>query len=357
MDEDTKRLFHAIEQGDEASVRRLLESEGADAASVDETTGRTVLMSAAEKGRMALVQLLLANGAPWNALDRQGLCAGDLAMAEGHQETVDCLVEEGVRAELVLGAVSRNLLAGRSGDEGADGEAPYLAQRVEYSEGRLMDEQQSAVMMAWEKPLMEAHATAVLQGGDSGGVHVLNIGFGMGLVDTAIQQRAAATGTVLASHTICEAHPAVHQRMLDEGWGTRAGVRIVFGRWQDQLPQLMDRQYDGIFFDTYGEYYEDMRHFHDQLPQLLRRPHGVYSFFNGLCGDNAFFHVVYCHLLAREVSNRAGLETQFVPLPIRGSAGSSEDDVARNQYWRLDTYFLPLCSWPQEEEAAKDEEK
>ena len=41
------------------------------------------------------------------------------------------------------------------------------------------------------------------------------------------------------------------------GWGDKPGVRIVFGRWQDVLPQLT--QYDGIFFDTYGEYYEDLR--------------------------------------------------------------------------------------------------
>jgi len=34
-------------------------------------------------------------------------------------------------------------------------------------------------------------------------------------------------------------------------------VRIVFGRWQDVLPQL--GTYDGIFFDTFGEYYDDLR--------------------------------------------------------------------------------------------------
>jgi protein arginine N-methyltransferase 2 len=32
----------------------------------------------------------------------------------------------------------------------------------------------------------------------------------------------------------------------------------------------------GIFFDTYGEYYEDTREFHDHLPKLLK-PDGVYS--------------------------------------------------------------------------------
>jgi protein arginine N-methyltransferase 2 len=59
------------------------------------------------------------------------------------------------------------------------------------------------------------------------------------------------------SHTIVEAHPDVYARMLAQGWDKRPGVRIVFGRWQDVLPQL--GQYDGIFWDTYGEYYEEMR--------------------------------------------------------------------------------------------------
>lgn len=67
----------------------------------------------------------------------------------------------------------------------------------------------------------------------------------------AIQRRAPR------SHTIVEAHPDVYARMLQEGWAAQPGVRLVYGRWQDVLPQL--GQYDGIFWDTYGEYYEEMR--------------------------------------------------------------------------------------------------
>lgn len=96
-----------------------------------------------------------------------------------------------------------------------------------------MDSNSKAVMMAWEKPLMEAHAKAVC----SGGGHILNIGFGMGLVDTAIQQYKPAT------HTIIEAHPEVYNRMLHTGWGEKDNVKIIFGRWQDVLPQL--ESYDG----------------------------------------------------------------------------------------------------------------
>lgn len=67
----------------------------------------------------------------------------------------------------------------------------------------------------------------------------------------AIQRRAPR------SHTIVEAHPDVYARMVQEGWAAKPGVRLVYGRWQDVLPQL--GQYDGIFWDTYGEYYEEMR--------------------------------------------------------------------------------------------------
>jgi hypothetical protein len=96
-----------------------------------------------------------------------------------------------------------------------------------------MDSDSKAIMMAWEKPLMEAHAKAVC----SGGGHILNIGFGMGLVDTAIQQYNPAM------HTIVEAHPEVYERMIRNGWGEKDNVKIVFGRWQDVLSQL--GTYDG----------------------------------------------------------------------------------------------------------------
>jgi len=37
------------------------------------------------------------------------------------------------------------------------------------------------------------------------------------------------------------------------------------------------------------------------VPRLLRRG-GVYSFFNGLAADNAFFHVVCCHVVQAELA-------------------------------------------------------
>ncbi|KAL6552727.1 hypothetical protein OROHE_008091 [Orobanche hederae] len=155
----------------------------------------------------------------------------------------------------------------------------------------------------------------------------------MGLVDSAIQQYSPA------SHTIVEAHPEVYARMIHTGWDEKENVKIAFGRWQDVLSQL--DSYDGIFFDTYGEYYEDIREFHQHLPQLLK-PAGVYSFFNGLYGSNPFFHVVYCQLVLLELK-MLGYSTRYIPLPVKDYLGEENWEGVKPKYWQLDTYSLPVC--------------
>ncbi|GLJ43724.1 hypothetical protein SUGI_0910380 [Cryptomeria japonica] len=316
-----EELCKATREGDCGKVKELIES-GADVTYFD-SDGFTPLMHAAKQGHCEVVECLLNTGAPWNALNPSGSCAGDFAMEAGHQDTFDLLLNAGLQAELVLGRIAIREKGNCSSD--------YLEQRVLYSEDRLMDEEGKGVMMAWEKPLMEAHARAVCGGGEGG--HILNVGFGMGLVDTAIQKYKPA------SHTIIEAHPDVYARMQATGWGDKHNVKIIFGRWQDVLPQL--ESYDGIFFDTYGEYYEDMKEFHQYLPKLLKGE-GIYSFFNGLCADNAFFHVVYCQLVALELAN-IGYATQFIPLPVKDCLEEKTWEGIRRKYWQLDTYYLPVC--------------
>ena len=34
-------------------------------------------------------------------------------------------------------------------------------------------------------------------------------------------------------------------------------MRVIEGRWQDVVKEL--GQYDGIFFDTFSEFYDDLR--------------------------------------------------------------------------------------------------
>jgi hypothetical protein len=60
-------------------------------------------------------------------------------------------------------------------------------------------------------PCSLTNGTAPVQAICSSGGDVLNVGFGMGLVDTAIQKRKPK------SHTIIEAHPGVYEKMLRDG--------------------------------------------------------------------------------------------------------------------------------------------
>ena len=171
-------LCAAAKSGEEEEVAKLLAS-GTDATHFD-ADGLTPLMHAAAGGHAGVARLLLDCGAPWNALSPSGLSAGDLA---SDPDTYDILLDHALRSELVLGTVARRQAVPANASDGAPAES-YLESRVSFSEERVLDAESKAVMMAWERPLMEAHARAVCQGSGK----VLNVGFGMGLVDEAIQR-------------------------------------------------------------------------------------------------------------------------------------------------------------------------
>ena len=57
--------------------------------------GRNSLMQAAAHGHDSVVGLLLEAGVPWNAIDKEGNCAGDLSVATAHESTAEMLLEAG----------------------------------------------------------------------------------------------------------------------------------------------------------------------------------------------------------------------------------------------------------------------
>ena len=73
----------------------------------------------------------------------------------------------------------------------------------------LLDDDDDAVMMEWERPLMNAHAGILTHDGKKG-KRVLNIGFGLGIIDAALQSHGPSL------HVIIEAHPTVHRKMIDD---------------------------------------------------------------------------------------------------------------------------------------------
>jgi protein arginine N-methyltransferase 2 len=279
----------------------------------DDLTGLSPLMVAAKHGHIDTCKFLLEEGAPWNAIDREGKCAGDYATENEHWEIVNVLVDAGTKAELILGASIRLSMknnvtsdglsnSSQNNDASSDNKntdnpvefepctkPDYLKRNVRYDSENtlLLDDDDDAVMMQWERPLMDAHASIITGNGEKNKT-VLNIGFGLGIIDTALQKYDPAL------HVIIEAHPMVHQKMVKDGWDKKTNVRICFGRWQDELPKLIAEgiTFDGIFYDTYGEHFTDLEDFHSLVSKTLKKPDGVYSFFNGLAPDNLFFHGV-----------------------------------------------------------------
>ena len=130
-------LHAAAAAGDVTELTRVL-SSGTPAHAQEDVDGASALMLAAGGGHGAAVAKLVEAGAPWNAIDRRGRCAGNYALDAGHQEVVDQLVDVAVRAELLLGAALRAAHRPRAMGEGESEE--YLSRGVRYDGDRLLDE-------------------------------------------------------------------------------------------------------------------------------------------------------------------------------------------------------------------------
>lgn len=152
----------------------------------------------------------------------------------------------------------------------------YYQQKLIYTDdGRLLDEMGQAIMMEWEKPIMEKSAEIICKNRG----RVLNVGFGMGLIDNAIEEYP------ISEHWIIEPHLDVFTKMMDEGWHLKPNVRILHGDWQWFMKYLP--KFDGIYIDTWDEEIHD---FHRNVPNMLS-PHGIYSYFNNPRGDEKGLHM------------------------------------------------------------------
>ncbi|GMG19973.1 unnamed protein product [Ambrosiozyma monospora] len=154
-------------------------------------------------------------------------------------------------------------------DDPSNTTSTYLNTKLEYKDGALVTEERGdGVMMQWEDILMEAGCNSLFSSiEDSKEIVVLNIGFGMGIIDTMIQKHTPSP----TKHYIAEAHPDVLAKMEKDGWMSKENVVVLKGRWQDTLPNLLGQGvfFDGVYFDTYSEHYEDMLELFDLLIGVL----------------------------------------------------------------------------------------
>jgi amino acid adenylation domain-containing protein len=134
------------------------------------------------------------------------------------------------------------------------------------------------VMQDWERPLMKAMAElAAAAHGD-----VLEVGFGMGISGTYLQECG------IKSHTIIECNDDVFSRA--QQWRNQhpdRRIRLLQGKWHEVLDQL--DTYDAVLFDTYPLSEEEFRDavinsvtfaesFFPVAARLLR-PGGVFTYY------------------------------------------------------------------------------
>lgn len=287
-----------------------------------------------------LLDYLLANGAVWNQVSKANELPGCTArrLFGSSSRIYETLLNAGVRAELLLTALDSQ--SGSYNDDPKDRNAAFLNGKLEYIDATqdsqtLLDQDRNAVMMTWESEIMTRSAELVVPTPGSGSV--LNIGFGLGLIDTAIQKRNPSR------HVIIEAHPDVLRYMRQSGWYDKPNVQVLEGRWQDLVDALSNHEtFDGVYYDPF-EYYADMHAFFDPLVALLN-PSGTFSFFHGLGADNQTIYDVYTRILEIEV-REFGLDCTFEEIKVE--TREEEWKGAKRRYWDLEKYRLPTCRFMQ----------
>ncbi|KAG9121147.1 Arginine N-methyltransferase 2, partial [Ceratobasidium sp. 392] len=174
------------------------------------------------------VEILLEGGSPWNAVDALGNCAADVALSLNDTESYTLIRDAGLRSEFMLHALQAktSLTALRAEDETAAGSSSkFLSSKLQYRTDNNGQEivvvnaggEEVGVMMGWERPIMKATVRALCrqtEGKSKSDLTVLNIGFGLGIIDSLFQSLDPPP----SRHVIVEPHPDVLEHMRLTGW-------------------------------------------------------------------------------------------------------------------------------------------
>ncbi|KAK3329745.1 S-adenosyl-L-methionine-dependent methyltransferase [Apodospora peruviana] len=408
---EIQQVLTAAWSHDVDAVKKLLDAPG-KASCQDPKTGETPLHAAIrscgapseddtpddlEAAKKVVSELLLWGGI-WNDVDDHNETPGCVAQRLGREELYTLCVEAGVRAEMLFGLMDGyeelssgeededdEMVDGEDGDEapelvevaehGAQEEAveaeqptfqppnidadahvkseTYLRSKLTYSDGKLVDDDGNGVMMAWETDIMRQSVDALLPG-RAPGKRILNIGFGMGIIDSMFAD------TKPARHHIIEAHPEVLQHIsapeskFGSSWedsGPEPGAfKIYEGKWQQICQELLQegQVYDAIYFDTFGENYGQLRMFFTEFIPGLLDEQGFFGFFNGLGADRKICYDVYTKVAEMHLAD-AGLDVDWkvidVDMKPLTKAGEGEWEGVKRRYWTLDKYRLPTCTF------------
>jgi len=152
----------------------------------------------------------------------------------------------------------------------------YLKSNVTFTDTELNSEYSwgtcfkcpKSIMSTIESPIMKETADILCSNNGS----VLNVGFGLGIIDTYIRNHNPK------EHHIIEAHPQVCEKAKEMGFD------VYCSKWEDKVEDFIKegKKFDSIYFDTYVfdyEKYPQWGPFTKLVPKLLN-PNGIYSYYN-----------------------------------------------------------------------------
>ena len=324
------------------------------------------------EGAKETIKCLQQNGAIWNQLDSNNETPGCIALRLGLTDLYDMMVDAGVRAEMLLNrleeyerlndvdeegqaTVQENAVEGEAannvavieehampvGTVGMTTDLPstrididsdrFLSSALSLSADRLLDDHHNGVMMSWESEIMSRSADAILI---ESGLKILNIGFGMGIIDSHVQAHSSKP----SSHHIIEAHPTVLATMRERGWYEKPGIVIHEGKWQDILPQLASegQTFDAIYFDTFAESYSQFRDFFSEHVIALLEQGGRWSYFNGMGADRQISYDVYQKVVEMDLFE-SGFDVDWRDIEIP----QVDWEGVRRSYWNVKNCKFP----------------
>ncbi|RMZ81700.1 hypothetical protein DV737_g2437, partial [Chaetothyriales sp. CBS 132003] len=380
-------LLQASSDHDLSKLQRLIDScsfpECKAVDILDPLTGRTPLHAAIASCQATgadidgdlvskaheTVKLLLENGAIWNQLDRNEETPGCVAFRLGLETLYQLMVDAGVRAEMLLNRLGEYEELDADEEDSPDSEGPsterkksidanlgpdvavappvdahldpasakYLSSTLSLGGDKILDAELNGVMMAWENDIMKQSADALLE---SPGRKILNIGFGMGIIDSHIQSHENRP----VEHHIIEAHPDVLKSINDNGWPSKPGVTVHAGRWQEVLPKLLEDgiTFDAVYYDTFAESYMEFKDFFTEHLLGLLEPDGVWSFFNGMGADRQISYDVYQKVVEIDLFE-AGFEVEWVDIDVPNL--SNHWKGVKRKYWDVERYRFPVCKF------------
>ncbi|KAH8914621.1 S-adenosyl-L-methionine-dependent methyltransferase [Atractiella rhizophila] len=307
-----------------------------------------------------IVDSLLKGGAIWNLTDEAGYTAGDIAFSLNSKRIYALILDEGIRSEMLGTLLDR--IPSDSADENsatkdepkeedpATSNAAFLQSQLRYltsatGQQILVDEQKNGVMMGWETGIMRETAKLLLRSEagerEDEEVAVLNVGFGLGLIDKAFQELKPTR------HVIIEPHPSVLAHMKSQGWYDKSGVEVYEGRWQDYISAIEKGEveaalFDAVYFDTFSEHYTHLREFFEQVPNLLKDGgKAKFSWFNGMGGSSRLFWDVYTSVAELHLKE-IGLTTKWYSVKVDDEGEETWSGI-KKVYWMVPGEFrIPI---------------